>query len=500
MTNNKTTIFEMDVNLFQAKCCINWFFTFVGIAIGVWVSRIPEIKESYGLSDGFFGLVLFFCVCGAISSAPLITYFNSNYGSKSGVVLGSAILCGVLPVVGLGLNLYVLIFSVFGLGLSLACVDISINTQASIAEKIARSSLMGVFYGWYSIGGVAGVLAGGLMQSSNLNTFISFSVVSICCLVLSVFFSLKLISRDDGHDILMASLDQSNLDSLNDPDSARRGNRMVLYLCILGFLCNLGEGSMVDWSTIYLTEVMGATPFFSSVAFALFSASLGFGRFSSDYLMNRYGAGVMLSLAGVISSIGLIIIILSPSLPVKYVMVCVGLSLLGFFVSFGVPVVNTTAGRIPGKNVDEVFAYTIPSSYVAFLLGPPTLGWLSQATGSLRFAFIVIAGLVFSVSAIVQCMPREIMWSTGWAGSAQSFTIGREDEVKPTNDVSLDPRQDLEEGEEIIGEPPDNSIGTLVNADHSNAISTLSVSAHGRNNMADFETNAEYQELKSADA
>eukprot|EP01042_Synura_sphagnicola_P005243 gene5243-6690_t len=81
------------------------------------------------------------------------------------------------------------------------------------------------------------------------------------------------------------------------------------------------------------------------------------------------------------------------------------------------------------------------------------------------------------------------MWSTGWAGSAQSFTIGREDEVKPTSDVSLDPGQDLEKGEDIIGKPPDNSIGTLVNADHSNAISTLSVSAHGRNNMADFETN-----------
>ena len=151
------------------------------------------------------------------------------------MVLGASILCGMLPDVGLGINLYVLSSSLFFLGFSLACVDISINTQASIIEKLTRASLMGSFYGWYSIGGVAGVLSGGLMQSANINIFHSFFIISACCIFLSELISLKLVSRDDIKDIMMItfSLYKTSRVPTSDTASVTKANRMIVSISIL---------------------------------------------------------------------------------------------------------------------------------------------------------------------------------------------------------------------------------------------------------------------------
>ena len=432
------------------------------------------------------------------------------------MVLGASILCGMLPDVGLGINLYVLSSSLFFLGFSLACVDISINTQASIIEKLTRASLMGSFYGWYSIGGVAGVLSGGLMQSANINIFHSFSIISACCVFLSALFSLKLVSRDDIKDITMITFspDETNRIPTSDTASVTRVNRMIVYLSLLGFLCNLGTGSMVDWSTIYLSEVMGFTPFYTSLAFTLFSVFLGIGRFSSDYLMNTFGAGIMLSLTGLLSSLGFLIVVLAPSLPLKHLVIYIGFSLLGYFVSFGFPVVNTIAGRIPGKKVEEVFVYTIPVSYVAFLLGPPVMGWLSEAAGSLRYSFIVVGGLIFLVFGIAQVMPREIIWLNASASvsDVKLSTLGNDTVGELVKDIYHNADGNVEEGKGAVGDPrvrkrrnksmqisPSVIIPHFVNGNDSRSTHTTSASSQCGNSLVDFEAPAEYQDGSSDD-
>ena len=223
----------MELNPLHAKCCVIWYFILLGVMTGVWAARIPELKVSYELSDGSLGLILLLCNWGNIFSSfdillQHIVWKQVRCGPRcihtmwhaSGRRVGNQSLCPCL------LSLHFRLLS----GMRWL-----INTQASIIEKLTRASLMGSFYRWYSIGGVAGVLSGGLMQSANINIFHSFFIISACCIFLSELISLKLVSRDDIKDIMMItfSLYKTSRVPTSDTASVTKANRMIVSISIL---------------------------------------------------------------------------------------------------------------------------------------------------------------------------------------------------------------------------------------------------------------------------
>ena len=100
------------------------------------------------------------------------------------------------------------------------------------------------------------------------------------------------------------------------------------------------------------------------------------------------------TLAGVLSvaaAVGLVLFILAPSLPVAFV----GVALWGAGASLGFPLGMSAAADDPTKAAASVSA-AATIGYLAFLCGPPLLGWISHSIGILPTLWIIVGLIVMS--------------------------------------------------------------------------------------------------------
>jgi len=71
------------------------FFSVNSIFFGSWITRLPDIQERIGLSEGELGLALLGLPLGSVSVMPFISYFIQKYGAGRVTIFISVIFCVV---------------------------------------------------------------------------------------------------------------------------------------------------------------------------------------------------------------------------------------------------------------------------------------------------------------------------------------------------------------------------------------------------------------------
>jgi len=177
-----------------------------------------------------------------------------------------------------------------------------------------------------------------------------------------------------------------------------RWNKTLILLCILGFLFQLGVGCMMEWCTIFLTDIFLVSPLISSTGYATYSAFSGIGRFVCDHLVDKFGGKRVLWCAGLLTCLGFVLLVASPSLPRGIVVAFIALAIIGLGNSAGLPVIISMGSRLADVRPSDAIAAVVSSTYVAYLVAPAVIGGLSGAFNSLRWAFCLL--VVTSVSII----------------------------------------------------------------------------------------------------
>src|SRR4051794_27944947 len=80
-----------------------------GLVVSTWVSRIPAIKDSVGLSNGALGLALLGSAIGSMAGIPLSGWLVGRFGSRRACTWSSAGFCLALmlpPFAGSGAQLF----------------------------------------------------------------------------------------------------------------------------------------------------------------------------------------------------------------------------------------------------------------------------------------------------------------------------------------------------------------------------------------------------------
>ena len=152
-------------------------------------------------------------------------------------------------------------------------------------------------------------------------------------------------------------------------------------------LCTyLTEGTMADWSAVYLREVSLAPETIIGWGFGLYAFFMAFGRFLGDALIAKHGNMRILMIGGLFVVFGLIVIVTSVSawgaLP--------GFMLTGLGVSVASPILYQAAARVPGMPPGAGLATMNSFGMAAFLGGPVLIGFIAKLF-DLRFAFVVVA-------------------------------------------------------------------------------------------------------------
>jgi len=177
-------------------------------------------------------------------------------------------------------------------------------------------------------------------------------------------------------------------------------------LIALGFIAIAGvwvEDAAASWSASYLRDSLGAGPTLAAMAFVALMAMHFLGRIVGDGLVDRFGQRAVARAGGLVTTVGMGIALLFPSVPLTIV----GFGLAGLGVATTVPAAMHGADELPGFRVGTALTIASWMLRVGFLISPPIVGAVADAT-SLRAGLVIVplSGLVIVALAGVLSTAR----------------------------------------------------------------------------------------------
>ncbi|AML57724.1 Putative membrane protein [Serratia rubidaea] len=357
-----------------------------GLGMAAWAPLVPFAKLRLNLDDGSLGLLLLCIGAGSLLAMPLTGLLTGKLGCRRVILLAGLALCIDLPLLVLmdstpGMGLALLLF-----GAAIGMIDVAMNIQAVIVERASGRAMMSGFHGFFSVGGIAG--AGGV----SLLLWLGLSpLAAVLATVLTI--------------VLLLALAQKNL--LRDSDAQDGGPLFVLprgWVMFIGALCFimfLAEGSMLDWSALFLTTLRGVEHSQAGLGYALFSIAMTIGRLNGDRVVNALGRYKMLLLGSLCAAVGLALAVVCDSAAIALL----GFMLVGLGASNVVPILFSAAGNQHDMPANLAIASVTTLGYAGILAGPALIGFIAQVS-SLTVAFGCVTVLLLAVTASAKAVTR----------------------------------------------------------------------------------------------
>jgi predicted MFS family arabinose efflux permease len=169
------------------------------------------------------------------------------------------------------------------------------------------------------------------------------------------------------------------------------------------FAAAFTEGTGNDWLGVATIDGYGAPAALAALTFAIFLAAMTLGRWFGPGLIDRYGRVLTVRIFAALALAGLALVVWGSTLPVAMA----GAALWGLGTALGFPVGMSAAGDDPTHAAARV-SVVATIGYVAFLAGPPLIGFLGEHTGTLD-ALTATGGIValgLLLSGVLKPLPR----------------------------------------------------------------------------------------------
>jgi len=392
--------------LFRARLGALSTFALAGALCAVWTVRLPALQQKLRLTDAQLGLEVLGWGVGALIAMLLAGRIIGRFGSRRvlrAAVPGTAA-CVVL--VGLAPNYALLIGAGLLFGLCFGLVDVAMNTQASTVERRYGRPLMGGMHAGWSLGAVTGGLLGAA------TALLGFGFTGAMCLVALLSLPailavgpLYLAETRQAAAVAAPAAHGEGSRGHGEADSRSRPRaRLSLLVTLFGalvFCSYLAEGSVADWSGVYLHGSLGSTEFVAALGYPMFEACMFLGRLCSDRLTVRLGARRLLALAGFAAAAAFALVVAAPSPAVALA----GFALVGLGVCAVTPLAFSLAGAAGGEQTERAIARASTMGYTGLLLGPVTIGFISAAS-SMHVGYAVVIGVCVAIAVGARFVPR----------------------------------------------------------------------------------------------
>jgi MFS family permease len=366
------------------RLAVSIFFFTNGFQYANWVARLPEVQTLYGVSNTTLGTILLCSAAGAMTAMPFAGLLTVRVGSRLVTIVTAIAFVLAIPFIPLLSNLWLIGGLFFLFGVMGGSEDVAMNGQAVYVERLYQRPILASFHGVWSIGTASGAGFGALFAKLGIGLFSHMLTVSILSLVAILWASLHLIKDD----ILSNKTDAAKNDA--DNSTFRLPTKAILPLGIIAFCGMTGEGSIGDWSAIYMHKIIGQSEAFAALAFGAFTLAMTIGRFVGDAFTEKYGKRKQLIISSLLAIIGM-------SLTLAFInpwTVLVGFFIVGLGISTVVPIVYSAAGNTEGVTPSVGIAMATTIGYSGFFVGPPVIGYLADLY-SLRI------GLIFSLMLFI---------------------------------------------------------------------------------------------------
>ena len=170
----------------SARLAVALLFFLNGAVFATWVTRIPAIQSKLLLTPGQLGLALLGIAAGALVAMNLSGFLSTRFGSRSVTTIAALCLCAILPLLALVPTLPALVATLLLFGASSGSMDVAMNTQGVAVERRYGRPILNSFHACYSLGGLSGALASGLIASLGLAPLPQFLGVALLFVLLTL--------------------------------------------------------------------------------------------------------------------------------------------------------------------------------------------------------------------------------------------------------------------------------------------------------------------------
>ncbi|UWF77567.1 MFS transporter [Microbacterium neungamense] len=364
-----------------------------GLSIATWASRVPGIKEALDLDNAQVGVLLLGMGVASILGISLSPAVMARTGARRGILLSMLLFAAGIALIGLGANVFgsvpVVLLGMALFGFGNGCVDVMMNVEATAIEQQMGRTILPVFHALFSFGTVLGAGAGALAASVGLDVAAHAGVIGVVIAVAAVVCFFQVPAREAALDPVDEEKPHWRERMHVALEAWREPRTYALGVVMLGM--SFAEGGANDWIALGAEEGHGAAPGMGAVALAVFSVGMTVVRLFGGPVVDRFGRVPVLRALALTAAAGILLFILGPSLP----LVLVGAALWGIGASLGFPIGMSAAADDPAKAAARVSA-AATIGYIAFLGGPPVLGFISEHIGLLNTLFILVGLVVAS--------------------------------------------------------------------------------------------------------
>ena len=362
------------------------FYFLGGFGFTSWASLIPFLRQQLQIQDDHLGFLLLAVGLGALIMMMLAGSIAGRLGCRRSLTIAGLAIAVVLnvlcyvPAYAAALVMAVL------LGSSLGLLDVVVNINGIFIERKVHKRLMSGLQAMWSLGNFAGAA----FFASMLHLGFYWKIVMIAGAVFIglcvCFFAPHL------HEERQAS---------------GKGASLVLpkgKIVLIGLVCTIAflvEGSINDWSGVFMTTEKGIDISQSGLGLTLFTASAFLARLPGDSLTMHFRPRRLLALSLPVAFAGFLGILLisgGPLLFASYILIGVGCANT-------VPIFYSSLGTQKDMPVADAVAAVSTIGYAGILLAPAVLGFIGRAF-SLTASFTLVTALLVIMSIMAMRLLR----------------------------------------------------------------------------------------------
>ncbi|MEV5980629.1 MFS transporter [Streptomyces sp. NPDC052114] len=346
----------------RARLAVAAVFCVHGAVAGSFATRVPWIQEHSDVSAGMLGLALAFPAIGASVAMPLASRISHRFGARNALrgLLAMWTLALVLP--SLAPNLPTLCLSLFVYGATSGMSDVAMNALGVETENRMQKSIMSGLHGMWSVGALigsaAGTVAAHLGSDARLHHALAAAALTAAGLM-----------------AVQGVLDLQPEPEEEAPPRFSLPPKSALLIGAVGFCAVFAEGASLDWSAVYLRDVLDTSAGVAAASTTGFTLTMAIARLVGDAVVNRFGAVRTVRAGGILAALGGLLVVVAP----HPLVAMGGFALMGLGIAVVVPLAFASAGR-SGPNPSQAIAGVATITYTSSLLAPSAIGALAQAT------------------------------------------------------------------------------------------------------------------------
>ncbi len=369
------------------------FFFLPGLLMASWATRTPAIRDILSVSTAEMGAVLFGLSIGSMSGILCSAWLVKRFGTRK--VIRTTMTCAVGGMVILSVALWCASPLIFALGLAVfGAAEVAINVEGAAVERELNKTVLPMMHGFYSFGTLAGAGVGMALTALSVPPNIHI-ILAAAVAIAPIFIAIRAIPDGTGKNASEdAHLQEKGLPFYRDIQ--------LLLIGVVVLAMAFAEGSANDWLPLLMVDGHGFSPTSGSLIYAGFTLGMTVGRFTGGWFIDRYSRVTVVRASALMGALGIGLIIFVDSDWVAGVSVI----LWGLGASLGFPL-TISAASDTGPDAPTRVSVVATTGYLAFLVGPPLLGYLGEHYG-LRSAMMVVLALVILAALVAKAVAKPV--------------------------------------------------------------------------------------------